>query len=43
MESFQAIESINSIPNLASEHFEDGTIKLANVMEEVNYLKTQVS
>jgi hypothetical protein len=43
MESFQAIESMNSISNLSSAHFEDGTIKLANVMEEVNYLKAQVS
>lgn len=43
MESFQAIEKINSTSNLSAKHFEDGTINLNNVMEEVNYLKQQVS
>lgn len=42
MESFQAIEKLNSTPDLAPKHFEDGTINLEDVLEEVQYLKQQV-
>lgn len=43
MESFTAIEKINSTQNLSVKDFEDGNINLSDVMEEVNYLKKQVS
>ncbi len=43
MESFTAIEKINSTQNLTVKDFEEGSINLDDVMEEVNYLKKQVS
>lgn len=43
MESFAAIEKINAAQQLTVKEFEDGTISLTDIMEEVNYLKEQVS
>jgi hypothetical protein len=43
MESFAAIEKINAIPQLTIQDFENGSVSLSDIMEEVGYLKEQVS
>lgn len=43
METFAAIEKLNSMQTLRVEHFEKGEVNLSDILEEVNYLKAQIT